>query len=441
MTIYIFDGTLEGLLTAVFEFYEQKPGKIQLVASDHFQPVLLDETFEVISDEAKAKRVWTGLKKKINTDWQQRFYKAYLSEDAATFQHLFDFACYIFDNAKGAEQNFGHPSVMAISKMDRSVNREKHRMKAFIRFQETADGIFYAPVSPDFNVLPLIIAFFRNRYADQRWIIYDLKRKYGLYYDLEKVEEIQLDVAPILKNNSPLLNGSDVAEKEGLYGLLWNDYFKSTNIPARKNMKLHVRHVPKRYWKYLSEKQPSKSRYFIALVPPKNISDAIMEFKRDFADNYQSSYGLKVIPHITLKTPFEIFETDHQYLVDWFGKLNASIKPFSLTLKNFGSFKNRDHPVIFIQPQNTAALNDLQKNIIQKIPAAFPGLSIESTDSHFTPHLTVAYRDLKPDKYDVAWEYYKNRQYDAVFTVESFCLLRHDGVRWNIVATKSLNDN
>ena len=36
----------------------------------------------------------------------------------------------------------------------------------------------------------------------------------------------------------------------------WLDknYFKSTNIVARKNTKLHTQHVPKRYWKYLTEK-------------------------------------------------------------------------------------------------------------------------------------------------------------------------------------------
>lgn len=253
MIIYVFDGSLEGLLTSVFEFYERKPGRIQLVAQQHFEPVLMDEVLEITSDETKAKRVWEGLKKKIGNQWLLRFYKVYLSEDAVTFQHLFDFACYIFDHPKGAEQNFGHPSVIAVTQMERSVSRERHRMKAFIRFQETADGIFYAPIEPDFNVLPLISRFFQDRYADQRWIIYDLKRKYGLYYDLEKVEEIVLEQTPEMKLSSDLLNG-----KEQLYGLLWSDYFKSTNIPARKNMKLHIRHVPKRYWKYLTEKMPDK---------------------------------------------------------------------------------------------------------------------------------------------------------------------------------------
>lgn len=253
MVIFIFDGSFEGLLTSIFEYYERKPGKIQLVSIRDYHPVLLEDTLEIISDEVKSKRVWNGLKKRLSPDWQQRFYKSYLSENAETFQHLFDFACYAFDSKENIEQNFGHPSVMAISKMDRSVNRERHRMKAFIRFQETADGIFYAPVEPDYNVLPLIISFFKNRYADQKWIIYDLKRHYGLYYDLNKVEAIKLEYLPEIKSAAP--QKDLLHDKEGLYALLWNDYFKSTNIPARKNMKLHIQHVPKRYWKFLTEKQ------------------------------------------------------------------------------------------------------------------------------------------------------------------------------------------
>lgn len=255
MTTYVFDGSLEGLLTAIFEFYERKPGKIRLVDAAHFEPELLGETLEIVSDEAKSQRVWNGLKKKLPADWLLRFYKAYLAEDTETFWQLFAFACYIFDNPKGAENNFGHPAVLAVTQKDRSVNREKHRMKAFIRFQETADGIFYAGVEPDFNVLPLIANFFKNRYADQRWIIYDLKRKFGLYYDLQQVTEICLDYAPEMKSGQEFLPDNALQDKEGLYALLWNDYFKSTNILARKNMKLHLRHVPKRYWKFLTEKQ------------------------------------------------------------------------------------------------------------------------------------------------------------------------------------------
>ncbi len=45
-------------------------------------------------------------------------------------------------------------------------------------------------------------------------------------------------------------------EKEALYQILWQQYFSSVNISARKNMKLHIRHMPRRYWKNLIEEKP-----------------------------------------------------------------------------------------------------------------------------------------------------------------------------------------
>lgn len=256
MVTFIFDGSFEGLLTAIFDFYELKPENDTVLTWDmHYQPAMLDETHNVVNDEAKARRVWDGLKKKLPAEWVQKFYKVHLAEDPKTFSDLFNFARYIFDNPVGAENNFGNPHVMAITKMERSVSRERHRMKAFIRFQKTADGIYYCPVEPDYNVLPLIAKFFKDRYADQRWIIYDVRRKYGLYYDLQHVEEVTYDFVSNIDTSKILLPENMTDEKEELASLLWKDYFNSTNIPARKNMKLHIRHVPKRYWKYLNEKE------------------------------------------------------------------------------------------------------------------------------------------------------------------------------------------
>ena len=166
---------------------------------------------------------------------------------------LFEFICYIFSNVIGSEANFGNPHVLAVAQMARKVEREKHRMEAFIRFQRTTDGIFYCGIDPDFNVLPLIMEHFKNRYADQRWIIYDLKRHYGLYYDLNLVEEIHMEIREQRNLAKPASHA--LSEKESLYSVLWKDYFKSTNIVLRKNTKLHIQHVPKRYWKYLTEKQ------------------------------------------------------------------------------------------------------------------------------------------------------------------------------------------
>ena len=105
-------------------------------------------------------------------------------------------------------------------------------------------------------MLPLIEKHFKERYADQRWLIYYGTRKYGLYYDLKSVETVNISF------NDNAGNGKNIAaifgEKEELYQHLWQQYFKSVNIASRKNTKLHIQHMPKRYWKYLTEKQPVK---------------------------------------------------------------------------------------------------------------------------------------------------------------------------------------
>ncbi|RYG07180.1 MAG: DNA metabolism protein [Chitinophagaceae bacterium] len=255
-TIYLADGGLEGLLCAIFEFFDRKQQGTALLKMEKFyQPDAFSEVVNIINDPVKAHRVWVGLSIKLSKAWLRRFYCTFLSEEPEAYHSLFEFACYIFLSADNVMDNYGDNSVLTISQTAVKVEREKHRMEAFIRFQQLADGMFYCGITPDFNVLPLIVNHFRNRYADQKWIIYDLKRHYGLYYDLQKVEEIYLDEAERKKLSK--LSTTVLSETESLYNTLWKDYFKSTNIVSRKNTKLHVRHVPKRYWKYLTEKQDS----------------------------------------------------------------------------------------------------------------------------------------------------------------------------------------
>jgi probable DNA metabolism protein len=249
MDTYVFDGTFEGLLTAIFEWFERKPGAIELQTEIMHQPAAFSTALTIQNSREKAERVWLGMQKRLDRQWQRKLYCAYLSELPAAYNHIFQFLCYIFQSDVGAEKNYGNQHVLAIAKYAKSVEREKHRMEAFIRFKETKDGIFYCGIDPDFNVLPLIVKHFKDRYADQRWMIYDLNRKYGLYYNLTNVEEISMNF------NKLETAASVVDPKETLYASLWKDYFKSTNIVSRKNTKLHVQHVPKRYWKYLTEKK------------------------------------------------------------------------------------------------------------------------------------------------------------------------------------------
>jgi probable DNA metabolism protein len=253
MTTVVYDGSWLGFLTAVFEVYEYRLADT-VICGEMFAPAnLFGETHKVFTDESKAIRVWERLKQKLTPGAYRQLYDSFLSEDKGMEDVLLRYVRYSLAAKVAVENDFSHPDILLVKQVSRKVHREKHRMEAFVRFQLTKDQLYYAIVQPDHNVLPLIAKHFKARYADQRWLIYDATRKYGIYYDLEKVEEVQLNFSADLQNDAALTEVYD--ENESLYQQLWQQYFKSVNIAARKNTKLHIRHMPKRYWKYLVEKK------------------------------------------------------------------------------------------------------------------------------------------------------------------------------------------
>lgn len=250
--ILTYDGSFNGFLTAVFKVYEEKITVSDIQRFGEVQNALFADNERVYTNNEKAKRVWKGIQAK-NQQALKNIYFAFLSEKKGIELMLLHYIQKMFVNKASVHIDFSDATVLKISQLSKSVGREKHRMEAFVRFQLTKDGIYFANIDPDFNVLPLISKHFRNRYADQEWIIYDIKRKYGLYYNGSSMELISLDMAEVYTNS--IRKSDRFLEEEYDYQTLWNNYFKSTNIKSRINKKLHTQHVPKRYWKYLSEKK------------------------------------------------------------------------------------------------------------------------------------------------------------------------------------------
>ena len=257
MATYCFDGSMNGLLSCVFRAFQFKEFRVQVTSNPHAQKGLFDDFIQVASNEEHAQRVWRGLKQKTSGQSQRNFYYTFLSENQTAYQHLFNYCLYVFQTRYKVDENYGHADVLALSQWAKQVGREKHRMEAFVRFKKCQDSLFLSLVRPDFNVLPLIERHFKARYQDQRWLIYDEKRKYGIYYDLQNVHQIEMDAHQV---DATFASGYSQAftveldEQELLYDQLWKDYFRSVNIQVRQNMKLHIQYVPKRYWRYMNEK-------------------------------------------------------------------------------------------------------------------------------------------------------------------------------------------
>ena len=253
-----YDGSFDGLLTTIFTIYQHKIKSPIIQAPAQQQSSIFGTAHEIITEPEKAHRVLKRMNELSTRQDMMEFYKAFLSEIIGIENTLFQYCQQTFEAGKAPSGNYGNSTILKISQAAKMVGREKHRMEAFIRFHLIEDDLYYANCEPDFNVLPLIASHFKNRYADQKWVIYDLKRDFGISYDLNEVVEVTINFKDPRSHrgivNTGGLKESRFRESENNYRDLWNQYFKSTNIESRKNMKLHLQHVPRRYWKYLSEK-------------------------------------------------------------------------------------------------------------------------------------------------------------------------------------------
>ena len=275
MQVYVFDNTLDGLLTAVFDsfFLHQQPE--MLLGEGEQLPLFAKEPHVVVTDSEKAARVWKGLEKHLSVEGLRMIAVSWLSEERTLNQPLFNFICKVFrqkvgDSSSSAtdylslERNASDADVLAVRNSCRRVLHEQLRMKQFIRFQKAKDGTYLAVVSPDHNVLSLITHHFQDRFNDQPWLIYDAKRHYGYYYDgsaapIHITFEDESAVPFDLTNGK--LDDEVLSENDRIFQDLWRTYYKAICIKERMNPKKQLSDMPRRYWKYMTEKNDSPNKH------------------------------------------------------------------------------------------------------------------------------------------------------------------------------------
>ena len=247
---------MDGLLTAVFDAFSLKEQPEQLLAKGDALPLFCDHTYSVTTDDEKARRVWTGLEKQLSHEAVRLISVSWLSESSELSTPLFQYVCKVFRQGD-ISKNFADSDVLTVTNIARRVLHEQLRMKQFIRFQKAKDGTYLAVVSPDHNVLPIIIDHFQDRFNDQPWLIYDAKRHYGFYYDGQTAIRITFeDEASVPFNLSDgKLNEDVLSSDDQLLQNLWRTYFKAICIKERMNPRKQLQDMPRRYWKYMTEKQ------------------------------------------------------------------------------------------------------------------------------------------------------------------------------------------
>jgi 2'-5' RNA ligase len=173
-----------------------------------------------------------------------------------------------------------------------------------------------------------------------------------------------------------------------------------------------------------------KHRFFIALLPPPPIQNAVIEIQQHVAEHYASRAALRSPPHITLQPPFEWCADDVLFLEAHLQQFSATQSALpAITLDAFAAFPPR---VIYINVLKLPELLTLQANLIGYCETQLGIVDSISKNRPFTPHMTVAFRDLSRQNFKAAWQTFQQRSLHFEFPVSHLTLLRHNGKQWQI---------
>lgn len=167
---------------------------------------------------------------------------------------------------------------------------------------------------------------------------------------------------------------------------------------------------------------------FLALLPPKEVSEEIKELKKEISKKYNCKRALRLPAHITLVPPFKMENERMEDLTDQLRIFCLKFSEIEVCLKGFGSFPPR---VIFIEVANPEDIRPFKDQLLTALENFLPAEHLNS-GRPFRPHITLATRDLSRESFYPAWEALKNSEFTARFTVTQLTLFRHNGKTWDL---------
>lgn len=263
---YLYDGSLEGLLCAIFATYENKEMPSDVVRAENLQARLGQDIREIETDLERAVRVQRGICRTCGPAAFDAVKSTSLSDEADTGTVVCRFVRYAMTKHRphdcsgcsrksrcggmctksrrsSALNDIAHPDVVRFHEINRRVYNERHRMLQFLRFEQLEGDLWFAQCNPTASVVPLIMDWFAGRFNTQAFMIYDeVHRIAGVYegrdWHLVKTDQITVP---------------ERSEEERIVQAAWKRFYNTIAVESRYNPELRRQFMPKRFWKNIVE--------------------------------------------------------------------------------------------------------------------------------------------------------------------------------------------
>ncbi len=240
--IYRYDGTFEGFLCCVFDSYVYQEYPIQFQDPDHLAGSLFPSR-SVGTDHSHAQRVLASLGK-IDPYARELAVKGFLTCAPERERLLYTFIRALYDIGQPLLRQLSHEAVLPVLKAVRHLDGEVHLLRGFVRFSEF-EGTLAGEIRPKNRVLPLLRPHFCDRMYNEVFLLYDRTHREALVH-----RPGQWAIVPL---ESFQMAAPSAAEAQ--YRRLWKRFYDTIEIEARRNPKLRMSKMPKRYWDTMTEFQ------------------------------------------------------------------------------------------------------------------------------------------------------------------------------------------
>ena len=239
--IYVYDGTIEGLFTIVYKCMIDKTIPID-ITKDICNASLFVEYINIDTDYNISEKIFNSISSRMGELTLYNVYSAFLVSKPDKDINIVKYLINGYKYGKNLNKMRTIDSVIKVQKYSNMVRREAHKLKGFIRFEDY-NGTLYSKISPEHDVLELLVYHFINRLNNETWVIEDVKRKKGIFYKNKKYK--------IIYTNNLDLNSLRSNDKK--YKDLWKTFIQSVTINERKNLRCQMNFMPKRYWNFITE--------------------------------------------------------------------------------------------------------------------------------------------------------------------------------------------
>ena len=170
--------------------------------------------------------------------------------------------------------------------------------------------------------------------------------------------------------------------------------------------------------------------YLVALLPPEPVFSQTWALKQEVHRLTGSRNAVRLPPHITLIPPLRQPDEFEARCTATLTDFAATQSAFEVDLQDFAWFGNR---TLFVHVSEATALKAFHAALADWCEQHLPELPREARP--FTPHLTLATRDLPAEQVPELKQLFAARSYAASFAVETITLFRHNGQQWQPRAT------